>query len=147
MENEVYYRVEQNITWGGIESCNTPSIGPIAINFLLYNDIVELKSYTFTYRGTLVQRLFLNTIFNPIPFAFVGRILNHDDSVNDRGPGSKLSTSDKTTRELWTNTFKSDFAKNGSMFRGDPPDLHIIPVPLDFSYKLATKVLIGPHDL
>ena len=67
-------------------------------------------------------------------------MLNHDDSVNDRGPGSKLSTSDKTTRELWTNTFKSDFAKNGSMFRGDPPDLHIIPVPLDFSYKLATKV-------
>ena len=73
----------------------------------------------------------------------LGRVLNHDDSVNDRGPGSKLSTSDKTTRELWTNTFKSDFAKNGSMFRGDPPDLHIIPVPLDFSYKLATKVSSG----
>ena len=33
------------------------------------------------------------------------------------------------------------------MFRGDPPDLHIIPVPLDFSYKLATKVLIGLYEM
>jgi len=31
----------------------------------------------------------------------LGAVLPHDDSVNDRSPGSKLNTSDETTRSLW----------------------------------------------
>ncbi|ROT67677.1 hypothetical protein C7M84_014230 [Penaeus vannamei] len=53
----------------------------------------------------------------------LGKILNHDDSVNDRQPGSKLTTSDSATRRLWANTFGENFARNGG---------HVIePVPAE----------------
>ena len=31
----------------------------------------------------------------------LGSILPHDDSVNDRTPGSKLDTSNMSTKDLW----------------------------------------------
>lgn len=50
----------------------------------------------------------------------LGKVLNHNDSVNDRRPGSKLSTSEKTTREIWAES-GLEFAVNGAMFRGESP--------------------------
>ena len=63
----------------------------------------------------------------------LGRVLNHDDSVNDRRPGSKLVTSAKATIKIWKD-FGLDFEKNGAMFRGEPP-LNIAenPNPIDYS--------------
>ncbi|XP_078655975.1 uncharacterized protein LOC144902415 [Branchiostoma floridae x Branchiostoma belcheri] len=57
--------------------------------------------------------------------AILGKTFNHDDSVNDRSPGSKLNTSDDQTRTLWKTTFGKDFPLSGAMFRGPPPgDVH-----------------------
>jgi len=36
----------------------------------------------------------------------LGRMFNHDDTVNDRTPGSKLSESDTKTRQLWREQYK-----------------------------------------
>jgi len=50
----------------------------------------------------------------------LGKVLNHNDSVNDRRPGSKLSTSYETTRQKWKE-IGQEFAVRGAMFRGEPP--------------------------
>jgi hypothetical protein len=39
----------------------------------------------------------------------LGYLFPHDDSVNDRTPGSKLYVSDLETRSIWSNMFKEDF--------------------------------------
>jgi len=39
----------------------------------------------------------------------IGRLFNHDDTVNDRTPGSKLSESDAQTRQLWKDNYKVRF--------------------------------------
>jgi len=36
----------------------------------------------------------------------LGRMFNHDDTINDRTPGSKLSESDAKTRQLWKDNYK-----------------------------------------
>merc|ERR1719391_1583789 len=51
----------------------------------------------------------------------LGRPLNHDDSVNDRSPGSKLTTTSAVTVDLWRETFGESFAQPGAMYRGQPP--------------------------
>ncbi|KAK8748484.1 hypothetical protein OTU49_015819, partial [Cherax quadricarinatus] len=81
----------------------------------------------------------------------LGKTLNHDDSVNDRSPGSKLTTSDGSTRRLWAQAFGETFSRNGSMFRGDPPSCVIEPIPpelkkaaLGSAFQLhVRKVAIG----
>ena len=50
----------------------------------------------------------------------LGKVLNHNDSVNDRRPGSKLSRSYETTREKWKEAGQ-ELALRGAMFRGEPP--------------------------
>ncbi|KAJ7379031.1 hypothetical protein OS493_018825 [Desmophyllum pertusum] len=65
----------------------------------------------------------------------LGKVLKHDDSVNDRQPGSKLTTSDEATREKWKGTGQ-DFAVNGAMFRGEPP-LWIQAGPVDYTWLAA----------
>ncbi|KAK3102278.1 hypothetical protein FSP39_010151 [Pinctada imbricata] len=47
---------------------------------------------------------------------------NHDDSVNDRSPGSKLNVSDSETRTIWRKKYGENFASFGAMFRGLPPN-------------------------
>ncbi|KAF2351399.1 Glycine-rich domain-containing protein-like [Trinorchestia longiramus] len=62
--------------------------------------------------------------------SFLGCLLPHDDSVNNREAGSKLVVSDGITRQLWKDTWREDFSRNGGMYRGDPPDMYIKhPVP------------------
>ena len=51
----------------------------------------------------------------------IGKMLNHDDSVNERHEGSKLMQADALTREMWTQVFNESFNINGAMFRGDLP--------------------------
>ncbi|CAH1238406.1 Hypp5584 [Branchiostoma lanceolatum] len=75
--------------------------------------------------------------------SILGRMLNHDDSVNDRSPGSKLLLSDTQTRQLWKKTFNEDFALNGAMFRGEPPSAFLVPTkPMDaYATRQCTIVL------
>ena len=60
--------------------------------------------------------------------AVLGKMFNHDDSVNDRAPNSKLNMSDDQTRKLWKDTFQGEFPQAGCMFRGEPPfgELHLV---------------------
>ena len=51
----------------------------------------------------------------------LGYLFPHDDTVNDRTPGSKLCVSDEETRALWSQMFNENFFFPGAMFRGEPP--------------------------
>ena len=55
--------------------------------------------------------------------AIVGYLLPHDDSVNDRSPGSKLCNSEEITVKLWGETYGAfyPFQSSGAMFRGESP--------------------------
>lgn len=59
---------------------------------------------------------------------WLGRMLNHDDSVTDRTPGSKLSDSAIKTRDIWFFE-RSSFDKAGAMYRGDPPEPRVPTQP------------------
>ena len=50
----------------------------------------------------------------------LGEHLNHDDSVNDRKPGSKLNRSSAATRSTWREMYAEDYSSFGCMFRGNP---------------------------
>lgn len=69
----------------------------------------------------------------------LGRPFNHDDSVNDRSPGSKLSTAAPETRNLWRDTFGEEFTMHGSMYRGPSPVGNLRSVPVEKLKDLATK--------
>lgn len=57
----------------------------------------------------------------------VGRVVDHDDSVTDRGAGSKLSIGADTSAKLFAEQFDGmPWAKAGCMFRGHPPDWYWI---------------------
>ena len=43
----------------------------------------------------------------------LGRMLDHDDSVNDRAEGTKLSNSSVVTNTLWKDAFGEDFSQPG----------------------------------
>ena len=43
----------------------------------------------------------------------LGQMLDHDDSVNDRTEGTKLSNSSVVTNTLWKDTFGEDFSQPG----------------------------------
>jgi len=66
----------------------------------------------------------------------LGKVLNHDDSVNDRQPGSKLSRSYETTRRKWKEAGQ-ELALRGAMFRGEPPLSTSIQAELVDYTKLA----------
>ena len=51
--------------------------------------------------------------------ALLGKTLNHDDSVNDRTPGSKLDRTTMNTRVLWKRTYNEKFSNFGAMYRGE----------------------------
>ena len=69
----------------------------------------------------------------------LGKVLNHNDSVNDRRPGSKLSRSCETTREKWKEAGQ-EFEVSGVMFRGEPPlSTGIQAEPVDYTGMAATE--------
>ena len=59
--------------------------------------------------------------YRKLTVALLQKILHHDDSVNDRSEGSKLSVSDKNTRGLWRAVYGDHFSSFGAMYRGNPP--------------------------
>ena len=69
----------------------------------------------------------------------LGRVLNHDDSVNDRRPGSKLVTSAKATIKIWKD-FGMNFGTNGATFRGEPP-LNIAEYRNPIDYSSMAKII------
>ena len=70
----------------------------------------------------------------------LGKVFNHNDSVNDRKPGSKLSKSETVTREKWKN-LGHQFALNGAMFRGEPP-LITQKESIDYSLHAALEYTV-----
>lgn len=60
---------------------------------------------------------------------FLGRLLEHDDSVNDRTPGQKLSNGFADTCETWFRTFGRVYEQAGGMYRGPAP-IPAPPIPL-----------------
>ena len=71
--------------------------------------------------------------------AFLGKLFNHDDSVNDRCEGSKLAVSDKETRELWQKTFGTHFSEFGAMYRGTSVKGHLFTVPKELIDQHSAK--------
>lgn len=67
-------------------------------------------------------------------------MFNHDDSVNDRGPDSKLHCADMQTRELWRKAYQGDeFSRPGCMFRGEIPTGKLHHVETTQLYALSCK--------
>jgi len=50
----------------------------------------------------------------------IGKVYDHNDSVNDRRPGARLTRSYETTRQKWKEADK-ELPLKGCMFRGEPP--------------------------
>ena len=48
----------------------------------------------------------------------LGKMLNHDDTTNDRSADSKLVESDANTRQLWLKAYNEQFPIAGAMYRG-----------------------------
>lgn len=59
--------------------------------------------------------------YNQTTTKFLGRLLHHDDTSTNRGPGSRLQDSEAETRAVWK-AAGLEFAKAGAMYRGEPPD-------------------------
>ena len=54
--------------------------------------------------------------------AFLGFILDHDDSTTDRSPGSKLSEATAATERVWTKAYPGEpYFANGTLYRGPDP--------------------------
>ena len=45
----------------------------------------------------------------------LGQVLDHDDSVNNRAEGTKLSNSSAVTSKLWKETFGEEFRQPGDV--------------------------------
>jgi hypothetical protein len=52
---------------------------------------------------------------------YLGYMLRHDDTLDDRTPGSDLSKSLKKTKTAWLRTFNEKFDFPGGMYRGEAP--------------------------
>ena len=77
----------------------------------------------------------------------LGKLFNHNDSVNDRKPGSKLSKAEKVTRKKWGN-LGHQFAVNGAMFRGEPPLCTTTPKEsIDYSCHAAFEYTVDVTTL
>eukprot|EP00898_Chlorokybus_atmophyticus_P007520 jgi/Chlat1/776/Chrsp104S01305 len=51
---------------------------------------------------------------------WAGKVFKHDDTLNDRTPGSQLSHAATAARKLWAEWFTDVYEANGSMLRGNP---------------------------
>ncbi|XP_052779826.1 uncharacterized protein LOC128217046 [Mya arenaria] len=71
----------------------------------------------------------------------LGQMLVHDDSVNNRAPGSTLVRADQKTRDLWKQHFDDTFTTFGAMFRGEPPVLceRMSLIDPEETYTFSTK--------
>ena len=51
----------------------------------------------------------------------LGRVLDHDDSVNDRTPDSRLSLAGAETASIWRKQFGEEWRVGAGMWRGPAP--------------------------
>jgi len=51
----------------------------------------------------------------------MGRMLNHDDNLNDRDPDSPLLSAYVRTKQLWRQAYREHYALTGAMYRGERP--------------------------
>jgi len=51
----------------------------------------------------------------------LGRMFNHDDTLDDRSPGSPQQEACVKTRQLWMSKYGEHFALPGAMYRGEQP--------------------------
>lgn len=84
---------------------------------------------------------------NPVVYKYdtvriTGSLFSHDDSVNDRKEGSKLSIADKRTRELWTKFYHESFSRCGSMYRGQPPNGKMYTLTKNDEFECCAKSCI-----
>ncbi|KAL3852091.1 hypothetical protein ACJMK2_015777 [Sinanodonta woodiana] len=68
-----------------------------------------------------------------------GRLFNHDDTANDRTPGSKRTAAQFITTELWKNTFNETFSTYGAMYRGDSSRGRLYELESSDLYDLSVK--------
>ena len=59
-------------------------------------------------------------IYHKDTIKVLGKVYDHNDSVNDRRPGSQLSRAYAITREKWKEA-SQELRLKGCMFRGEPP--------------------------
>ena len=69
----------------------------------------------------------------------LGKLLSHDDSVNDRSVGSKLDRSYADTRGLWKLRYNETYSNFGAMYRGHPPNGKLYQVPNCDIFGLFSK--------
>ena len=69
----------------------------------------------------------------------LGEHLHHDDSVNDRKPGSKLDRSSAATGSTWREMYADDYSSFGCMFRGNPTNGKLSTISNDPFFKLTSK--------
>ena len=48
-------------------------------------------------------------------------MFDHDDDMTDRSEGSRLTTADKSTKQLWYDTYGESIIQCGAMYRGPSP--------------------------
>lgn len=60
--------------------------------------------------------------------SLLGVILNHDDSINDRSPGSRLDQANQAIQPLWRRVYGDSFFHPGGMYRGPPPSKQLVKV-------------------
>jgi hypothetical protein len=66
---------------------------------------------------------------------YLGYLFPHDDTVNDRAPGSQLCQGGQVTANLWKTYYNENFFFPGGMFRGDKPNGNDYGLEnYDFSY-------------
>ena len=72
--------------------------------------------------------------------AYLGRLLHHDDTSVDRSVGSRLTTADTRTKELWHETYHTHFSSPGCMYRGVSPYGKLHPFNIqDYDKAMAKK--------
>jgi len=59
--------------------------------------------------------------YNTDTVRILGRMLNHDDTLDDRSQGSVQNRASIKTRELWKTQYHENYAMCGAMYRGECP--------------------------
>ena len=56
-----------------------------------------------------------------------GEQFHHDDSFDDRAPGSTLDVAFHTTCRVWRNAYRTNYEVPGAMYHGEPPSWYFNP--------------------
>jgi len=81
---------------------------------------------------------------HPLPYkqdtvAWLGRMFNHDDTLDDRSPGSPQQDAYGRTKQLWMEAYQEQFALTGAMYRGVQPHGRLTDVNAGLGPPHATR--------